>query len=205
MDAFVRPPVQQAQSMDDTEPSTPLYIKNPEAFAVFFEHVVTQCRALGNPELEQGRDLLVISIDHATWSGGADPRHARVLFAFLVAFARIFMRPLFVHKDMVPVLMSASDGHPFALVAEERPSLESLAHEDYVVWIPQRRVVHREEESNESEPLIVDVSDDDDGPPQKRARLTYTCANCCTKNARFLAPLLPMCSRQCVRDFYMFS
>jgi hypothetical protein len=206
MDAFIRPPVQQAQQFwwdDDTVPATPLHIRNPATFDTFFARIVAHCRALGNMELERGYDLLVVSIDHLTWEGGADPRHVRILFSFLVALAQIFVRPLFVHKDVIDTLMDASDGDPFALVEAPRPQLEPVADEDYMVWVPQRRT---DEVVDDSQPLIVEVSDDDEEEPsRKRARLTYaaTCAQCKRKGARYLAPLRPMCSRQCVRDFYL--
>jgi hypothetical protein len=198
MDAFIHPPVQQAQQQswdDDTVSATPLYIRNPATFGAFFAQIVAHCRALGNMELERGQDLLVVSIDHLTLEGGADPRHARVLFSFLVDLARIFVRPLFVHRDVVAALMEASEGDPFALVEEgPRPQLASVDGEDYLVWVPHRRT----DDNDDSQPLVVEVSDEEDeeGPSRKRARLTYTCTQCRRRGARF-------CSRQCVRDFYM--
>jgi ribosomal protein S14 len=59
----------------------------------------------------------------------------------------------------------------------------------------------------------VDISSEDEGEEEgdedetarspKRRRLdTYKCAHCGDARARFLAPLIPMCSRQCVRDYF---
>ena len=210
MDAFIRPPVEQAQRLwdDDTESSTPLHIRNPVSFGIFFARVVAHCRALGNLELERGSDLMVVSIDHFAWDGAADRRHVRALFAFIVAFARIFVRPLFIRRDVLSALTEAAGGNLFALVEEaSRPQLDPVTNEDYVVWVPHHLPRLPDDDS---QPLVVEVSEDDDEdeeeeddePDRKRARRTFTCAQCRRQGAQFRAPLPPMCSRQCVRDFY---
>jgi hypothetical protein len=208
MDAFVRAPVQQAQDMDGDE--APARIKNNATFEPFFQRIVEQCRALGNRELDSlDGELRVISIDYAARSRPLDPRHVRVLVAYLVAVARVFVRPLFISTDAVSVLLEAADNLPFALVPGPRPELVPLAEEDYVVFVPQKRPL---DPRVETEPRIVEIasdsgeSDDDetDASPrkEKRPRLTYGCAHCGKERARFLAPLLPMCGTPCIRDYF---
>lgn len=213
-DAFIRAPLQDAQAPwdgfeDASTPTSPSYIRNPLSFGVFFAHIVAHCRALGNAELELGSDLLVLSISDVTLSGPVDPHHTRAFMRSVIAFARVFVRPLFIHQTALDRLAEAARNDLFALVEEQpTPHLVPVTDEDYWVWIPDDR---RSVADDDSQPLVIEEEEEEEdaGPQAKRQRTggdVYgsMCAHCRKKNARFRMSLLPMCSQRCVRDFYMF-
>lgn len=195
--AFAHLPAQDAQYQGDEDEYRPSYIRDYEAFLVVFERIKKHCRDLGNAELANDRDLIVVSIDRFVADINLEPAEAHILLAFLARLGRIYMRPLIVSLEVHAAIMEATANDPFALLEDGRSEFRRLGKEDFYYWVPNKR---QENAAHSSD-------DEDEKGDHKRRRMDeegrYKCANCRSGKSRYFDTLLPMCSFKCRNLYYL--
>lgn len=201
-------PVQQAQLMDDEDGlGAPVptghggRLQDPVRFRRFFGRVADHCCALGNFDVDRGGSFCAITIDSVTPMGTSDPTHAQRLLAYVIAMARVHMRPVFLATTVMTTLFTVTAKRPFDAVADLPPYFFEVPGEEYMCWIPQARVPG---EPAERKLLAATPDEPVRRPASKRLRANTSTFECrqCGGSAGRVRYTAPVCSAACARAYY---